>query len=208
MTHLFLNDKQTTGLSVTLAKILFSSALLIFSVSAFAKDWGINATSSTLAWEAKKVTGAHSGTISFGEGTLQVEKKKITGGKLAVDMNSLVNTDGKGPNKNLIGHLKSDDFFGVEKFPQSTLELKGVTSKSGNLYHFTADLTIKGITAPIEFDAEVTSASDHLTATGAMVVNRTKYDIKYRSGAFFSDLGDKMIYDDFTLKFKLVADKK
>jgi polyisoprenoid-binding protein YceI len=108
----------------------------------------------------------------------------------------------------LIGHLKSDDFFSVAKFPLASLEVKSVTAKSGNLYHFTADLTIKGITAPIEFDAEVNMTSDQVTATGTMVVNRTKYDIKYRSGSFFSDLGDKMIYDDFTLKFKLVAVNK
>ena len=70
---------------------------------------------------------------------------------------------------------------------------------------FTADLTIKGITAPVEFDAEVNDQSGQLTATGVMTVNRTKYGIKYGSGSFFEGLGDKVIYDDFTLKFKLVA---
>jgi len=208
MKHLNINKKQSEGLSVNIVKIILSTAFLIFSISVFAKDYSINAASSTLEWEAKKVTGQHSGTISFGEGALQVEKKKITGGKITVDMNSLVNTDGSGPNKNLISHLKSDDFFSVAKFPQATLEVKSVTSKSDNLYHFTADLTIKGITAPIEFDAEVNMTSDQVTATGTMVVNRTRYDIKYRSGSFFSDLGDKMIYDDFTLKFKLIAVNK
>lgn len=208
MGHLILENKQSKGFSSNLSKVLLGFAFLIFSLSGFAKDYSVIPASGTLEWEAKKVTGQHVGTIAFGEGSLQVEKKKITGGKVAVDMNSLVNTDGSGPNKNLIGHLKSDDFFSVAKFPQATLEVKNVTPKSGNLYHFTADLTIKGITAPVEFDAEVNLTSDQLTATGTMVVNRTKYDIKYRSGSFFSDLGDKMIYDDFTLKFKLVAVNK
>jgi len=190
-------------------RFLLSSVVLLFLANyGFAKDYQVNSASSTLEWEAKKVTGQHVGTVSFGEGTLQVEKNKITGGKVIVDMNSLINTDGSGVNKNLVGHLKSDDFFSVAKFPQASLEVKKVEAKSGALYHFTADLTIKGITSPIEFDAEVTLASGQLTATGIMTVNRTKFDIKYRSASFFSDLGDKMISDDFTLKFKLVAATK
>lgn len=208
MENLIIDKKQIKGPSVKLSKILFSSVLLIFCISGFAKDYSIDTASSSLEWEAKKVTGQHVGTLSFGEGILQVEKKKISGGKVTVDMNTLVNTDGSGFNKNLTGHLKSDDFFSVAKFPQATLEVKNVTSKSDNLHHFTADLTIKGITAPVEFDSEVNVTSEQLTATGVIVVNRTKYDIRYRSGSFFSDLGDKMIYDDFTLKFRLVAVKK
>ena len=208
MDNLIINKKRSKAQSANHTKILLSAVLLIFCISGFAKEYRIDTASSTLVWEAKKVTGQHVGTLSFGEGILQVEKKKISGGKVAVDMNTLVNTDGSGFNKNLVGHLKSDDFFSVAKFPQATLEVKNVTSKSDNLYHFTADLTIKGITAPVEFDAEVNVTSEQLTATGVIVVNRTKYDIKYRSGSFFSDLGDKMIYDDFTLKFKLAAVKK
>lgn len=181
--------------------------LLVFSLSAFSKNYRVDIKSSTLEWEAKKVTGQHVGTIALGESTLIIEKKKITGANLIVDMNTLVNTDltDRGYNQKLIGHLKSDDFFGVAKFPQSTLEVKKVEAKSDKLYHFTADLTIKGITAPVEFNAEVNEVSGQFTATGVMTVNRTKYGIKYGSGSFFEGLGDKMIYDDFTLKFKLVT---
>lgn len=191
-------------------KMIISSLFVMFCFTGFSKDYRVDAKSSTLEWVAKKVTGQHSGTISFGEGILNVEKQKITGGKLIVDMNTIFNTDIKdaGTNQKLIGHLKSDDFFGVAKFPQSTLEVKKVETKSGNVYHFTADLTIKGITSPVEFDAEVNEASGELTATGMLTVNRTKYGIKYGSGSFFEGLGDKMIYDDFTLSFKLVAANK
>lgn len=207
MKYLILKNKRTEGQSEFGSRILLSMVLLVFSYSAFSKEYKINSTSSTLEWEAKKVTGQHHGTIGFSEGTLFVEHKKIKGGKVAVDMNTIVDTDltDAGYNQKLIGHLKSDDFFGVAKFPQSSLEVKNVAPKSGNVYHFTADLTIKGITAPVEFDAEVTDASGQITATGTMVVNRTKYGIKYGSGSFFQGLGDKMIYDDFTLKFKLIA---
>lgn len=207
MKNSLLKNKRTEGRSEFGSKILLSMVLLVLSYSAFSKEYKINSTSSTLEWEAKKVTGQHHGTIAFAEGALSVEHKKITGGKVTVDMNTIVDTDltDAGYNQKLIGHLKSDDFFGVAKFPQAFLEVKNVAFKSENLYHFTADLTIKGITSPVEFDAEVKDDSGQISATGTMVVNRTKYGIKYGSGSFFQGLGDKVIYDDFTLKFKLIA---
>ncbi len=210
MKNLLLQNKRTEVRSEFGSRILLITVLLVFSSSAFSKEYKINSTSSTLEWEAKKVTGQHHGTISFAEGTLLVEHKRITGGKVIVDMNTIVNTDltDAGYNQKLIGHLKSDDFFGVAKFPQASLEVKNVAPKSGNIYHFTADLTIKGITSPVEFDAEVNDESGQISATGIMVVNRTKYGIKYGSGSFFQNLGDKVIYDDFTLRFKLIAATK
>lgn len=210
MNQLSKNKKQFSVSTGSIAKLSLSILFVGLSYFGFSKNYQVNTTTSTIEWEAKKVTGQHVGTIAFAEGSLQVEKKKIVGGKLTVDMNTIVNTDlaDAGYNQKLIGHLKSDDFFCVAKFPQSTLEVKAVAPKSGNSFHFTADLTIKGVTAPVEFDAEVSEASGEITANGTIVVNRTKYGIKYGSGSFFQGLGDKMIYDDFTLKFKLVATTK
>ena len=202
--------KTIIGRAGVISKPLLVSIFVIASTTVFSKNYQVSQKASTLEWVAKKVTGQHSGTISFGDGTLDVEKQKISGGKLVVDMNTIVDTDltDAGYNQKLIGHLKSDDFFGVAKFPQSTLEVKKVEAKSDKLFHFNADLTIKGITSPVEFDAEVSEAANQLMATGVLTINRTKYGIKYGSGSFFEGLGDKMIYDDFTLKFKLVAVKK
>ena len=204
------NIKTPIGRSGVISNLMLSALFVMFCLTGFSKEYRLDSKASTLEWEAKKVTGQHVGTIAFGESTLNVEKQKITGGKLIVDMNTIVNTDltDAGYNQKLIGHLKSDDFFGVAKFPQSTLEVKKVEGKSGKLFHFTADLTIKGITSPVEFDAEVNEVSGQLTATGVLTVNRTKFGIKYGSGSFFEGLGDKMIYDDFTLKFKIVAVNK
>jgi len=203
-------EKRGIGSSTVVSKILLVTVLAILSLSGFAKEYKVNTATSILGWEAKKVTGQHVGTINISEGNLNVEQKKITGGKVIVDMNTIVDTDltDGGYNQKLIGHLKSDDFFGVAKFPQSILEVKGVSPKADNVYHFTADLTIKGITSPVEFDAEAIDNAGQLTVNGTIVVNRTKYGIKYGSGSFFQGLGDKMIYDDFTLKFKLVATTK
>lgn len=207
MKQIFNSSVSTIGRSGVVVKFFLSTFLLLSWFSVFPKEYKVDTSTSTLEWNAKKVTGQHSGKVSFTEGVLNLEKGKIAGGKFVADMNSIVDTDLTDPgfNQKLIGHLKSDDFFGVAKFPQALLEVKKAEAKSDGLYHFTADLTIKGITAPVEFDAEVTDATGQLTATGVMTVNRTKYGIKYGSGSFFEGLGDKMIYDDFTIKFKLVA---
>ncbi len=192
---------------------LFFFSFLTFSLIssfAFADDYSVNKSLSKVKWEAKKVTGKHDGTIAFDNGTLTLKDNKIAGGTFVIDMKSIVCTDltDEGSNKRLVGHLWSDDFFSVEKFNQSKLVVNKVEQKSGNGYRFYGELTIKDITKPIEFDAQVNVASGKVTANGVMTINRALYDIKYGSGSFFSNLGDRMIYDDFTLDFVLVADKK
>jgi polyisoprenoid-binding protein YceI len=115
-------------------------------------------------------------------------------------MTTINTTDLEGKGKaSLDGHLKSDDFFGTEKFPTATLVIKSIGEKAANVYSVTADLTIKGKTEPVKFELNVAGT----TASAALKVNRTKYDIKYGSGSFFSDLGDKTISDDFDLNVKL-----
>jgi polyisoprenoid-binding protein YceI len=101
--------------------------------------------------------------------------------------------------ENLDGHLKADDFFGVEKHKTAKLVFTNISGKGKGLYTVTADLTIKGITKPITFDITVKGN----TASTTLKVDRTKYDIKYGSGSFFSDLGDKTINDEFELKVNL-----
>jgi polyisoprenoid-binding protein YceI len=71
--------------------------------------------------------------------------------------------------------------------------------------HVTGNLTIKGITHPVSFDANVSIAGDTLTATGKLVIDRTKYGIKFRSGNFFTNLGDTLIYNDFDLNVNITA---
>lgn len=161
----------------------------------------VDASKSTINWVGKKVTGSHEGTITLKEGTLIFKGKKLVGGNFTVDMTTINTTDLEGKGKaNLDGHLKSDDFFGVEKFPTATLVFKSIGEKGNGVYSVTADLKIKGKTESIKFDITVGKN----TAETTLKVDRTKYDIKYGSGSFFSDLGDKTIYDDFDLTVKLV----
>jgi polyisoprenoid-binding protein YceI len=116
-----------------------------------------------------------------------------------MDMTSINTTDLEGDYKNkLDGHLKANDFFGVEKHPKATLVFTSVTKNETN-YSVVGDLTIKGITNKITFDLEISGN----TATTSLKVDRTKYGIKYGSASFFDDLKDKAIYDEFDLKVSL-----
>ncbi len=156
----------------------------------------VKTSSSSVAWKAYKVTGSHTGTVDLVSGALLFDGDKLTGGEFMVDMTSLISTDLEGEYKGkLEGHLKSDDFFGVEKHPSSKLVFTKVTSTGKNSYEVTGDLTIKGITKPVTFDVSVYGSK----ATATMKVDRAQYDVRYGSGSFFDNLGDKTIYDEFDL---------
>ncbi|MDB4904934.1 MAG: YceI family protein [Mucilaginibacter sp.] len=157
---------------------------------------------SNIDWVGKKVTGAHNGTIAVKEGELIFNDGKLTGGKFVIDTTSIKILDVTDPatNAQFAGHLASDDFFSTQKYPEATLE---ITSVSGN--HVEGDLTIKGLTHPAGFDVVINVNGDLLTATGKLVIDRTKYEMKFRSGNFFKDLGDTLIYNDFDLNVNVTA---
>lgn len=188
---------------------LSSIFFLLFSIAFFsqAQSFVVNKNASQVKWNGKKVTGEHHGTINLANGTLQVANGQVASGSFEMDMASIVNEDltDAGYNKRLVDHLKSDDFFSVENHPVSRLTISSVKKLGGNEYEYTGNLTIKGITNPVTFTANTSVNGNALKAEGKMVVNRTKYDIKFRSGTFFQNLGDNLIYDDFTLDFTLVA---
>ena len=155
--------------------------------------------SSSITWTGKKVTGKHSGTIALQEGYFTMEGDAITGGEFVIDMTSITCTDLEGDSKGqLEGHLKSDDFFGVENYPTAKLVITNV-AKDGHSYKVTGDLTIKETTHPITFELE--KAGNNLSTV--LTIDRSKYNVRYGSGSFFDNLGDKTIYDDFTLDINL-----
>lgn len=160
----------------------------------------VNVEKSKVTWKAYKVGGGHVGSIQLKEGALMFDKGKLTGGEFVVDMTTLVPTDVEGESKSkLTNHLKSDDFFGVENHPTSKLVFTKAEAFNKNSYTVTGNLTIKGITNPITL---VVSVYDN-KATATMKVDRAKYNVKYGSGSFFENLGDKTIYDEFDLVVEL-----
>lgn len=166
---------------------------------------------STLGWTGRKVVGPHNGDIKIKSGQIEVQGEQLKGAQFEVDMATITDEDVKDPeyNKKLVGHLKSDDFFGVAKHPVSTFKMtsaKPLAKAEGNATHeITGDLTIKGITHPVTFPAKVEIKDGKAQAEGTMNVDRTKYEIRYGSGKFFQNLGDKMIDDNFQVQFKIVG---
>jgi polyisoprenoid-binding protein YceI len=177
----------------------------IVSLTSFTfKDPGyqIDSQKSKVTWVGKKVTGQHAGTINLSEGNFTSKGKNITGGSFTIDMTSLKD---EAANARLEGHLKSDDFFSTEKFPKATFVASKIESKGGDQYVVKGNLTIKGITNEIEFPATIQVSKDQVTAKAKILVDRTKFDIKFRSGNFFENLGDKAIEDNFELNVELVG---
>ncbi|MCO6148786.1 YceI family protein [Flavobacterium sp. NRK1] len=185
-----------------LKSIAIALVAVFTTLSATAQDKKIDAAKSKINWVGEKVTGQHEGTINIKDGVLTFKGGKLTGGNVTVDMTSIQATDlkaGEGKEK-LEGHLKADDFFGTDKYPTSKIVFKSVKLKSAGVYTVTGDLTIKKTTKPITFDLAVGKN----TATTTLKVDRTKYDITYGSKSFFDSIGDKAIYDEFTLNVNLV----
>ena len=159
----------------------------------------IDITESYITWTGKKILGSHTGTINLKEGYLEMEGDILTGGMFVVDMTSITVTGMEGKSKDkLEGHLKSDDFFGVKSYPIATLLINKATKK-GNTYEVSGDITIKGTTHPITFELEMGTTA----ATANLKIDRTKFGLRYGSGSFSDDLGDKAISDKFTLDVNL-----
>lgn len=155
-----------------------------------------------LSWLGEKVTGQHSGTINLQSGWLNWQDNKIVSGEFLIDMASIKDSEA---NERLEGHLKSDDFFGVEKFPTSKLTITGSTlfDKGSGLVR--GNLTIKGISNPLEFKATMQKTDAGVWFFANITIDRTKYNVRYGSGSFFDNLGDKTIYDEFKLKVNLLV---
>lgn len=196
------------SLCATPAAMAKKSAKGAAGAEAKASHYAIDTAKSSLKWEGRKIGGAHHGEVKIKGGNLEARNNTLIGGTIEIDMTSLKDLDLTDPiyNQKLVTHLKSDDFFSVEKHPVSTFKITKVEPK-GSESQITGDLTIKGITQPATFSAAVKFNKTTISSQGEMTVDRTKYDIRYRSAKFFSDLGDKVIKDEFKLIFDLTASK-
>ena len=156
----------------------------------------IKVENSKVVWKGYKVTGSHEGTIAIKSGYLNFNEDKLTGGAFVIDMSTITNTDLEGEYKGkLEGHLKSDDFFGVDKYPTASLIFTKIKPTGKNSYKVTGDITIKGITETVSFDLSVYGNK----ANASLKIDRSKFDVRYGSTSFFDGLKDKAIYDEFDL---------
>jgi polyisoprenoid-binding protein YceI len=181
--------------------LLFIALMGVTSVIANCQDkLTADNSKTTLVWLGEKVTGQHIGTIKLRSGWLNWKENKILSGEFLIDMKTIVDADSTAK---LIGHLKSDDFFGVEKFPFAKLLITGSTAFDKGSGVVQGTLTIKGITNPIEFKSNMQKKDDGIWFYSNIIIDRTKFNVRYGSGSFFDNLGDKVIYDEFKLKVAL-----
>jgi|TARA_B110000090_G_scaffold9065_1_gene9339 polyisoprenoid-binding protein YceI len=183
--------------SIKTAVVLVIVAFMTFSFTTAEGDKKeIKSENSKVVWKGYKVTGSHEGIISIKSGHLNFDKDILIGGSFEIDMSTITVTDLEGEYKGkLEGHLKSDDFFGVEKFPSATLYFTKIKSVGKNSYEVTGNITIKGKTETVSFNVSVYGSK----ANVSLKIDRTKFDVRYGSTSFFDGLKDKAIYDEFDL---------
>ena len=152
---------------------------------------------SSITWKGRELsTKVHYGTLNFVSGEFEVVDGLISNGQFVVDMTSINNQDMQGDRKaRLEGHLKSDDFFSVETYQTATLSIASSKIISDGKWNVFGELTIKNYTHPVSF--EMTRLEEAWSAI--LIFDRSKYDVNFRSGTFFQNLGDKLIYDDIEL---------
>ena len=165
--------------------------------------YNIETAQSQITWTGREVsTSSHYGTLDFVSGNFEISNGAIVNGEFIVDMTSINNQDMEGDSKaRLEGHLKSDDFFSVESYPTAAISINSSELISDGKWNVSADLSIKGFTHPVNF--EMISSEDGWSAN--LVFDRSKYDVRFRSGSFFENLGDKLIYDDIELSINLTT---
>ena len=185
------------------------------TITATGDVYKVDIANSTIHWLGKKPGTDHNGIVKLKEGKVIVNEGKVAGGRFTIDFTTIDNTDlkekgnMKGYNK-LTTHLKSDDFFAVEKYPTGTFVITKVTPKNAGKSNaeVTGNLTVKGKTHSITFPATINISGDQLTADASFPLDRSKYDIRYGSKTFFPDKAvDDIIEDKVPITVKLVAKK-
>jgi polyisoprenoid-binding protein YceI len=194
---------------VWLPMVLFAVVLTAFTDPAETVSYSVDTEASTVKWFAKKVTGAHNGHVKMKSGNLDFENGVLKGGSFVMDMTSIVCDDLSGDSKGkLEGHLKSDDFFGVANFPDATFVItQAIPRGTPGSYKIVGNMTIKESTEEIRFNAQLDEVGEQMVGTTSITLDRSQYDIRFGSGSFFENLGDKTIYDDFDLEIELVVNK-
>ena len=188
----------------------------VLQATELSTSFDVDVASSVLGWKGTKVTGSHNGTIGIASGTISVEKNNITAGNFIIDMKTIKDADMTDPdgNSKLVKHLSDVDFFDVAKYPTSKFEITGTeklaqADSAGNNYKIMGNLTIKDITKNITIAANVSMDATQFSAASKFNVDRTDFGLKYNSGKFFKNIGDKAINDimEFDLNLKATPKK-
>lgn len=168
------------------------------------KEILIDTSASSIKWMGSNLFkfNKHYGTVKFKNGVVLKDKDSLLGGRFEIDMNSIINTDGK-YNEMLVSHLKNEDFFNVLKYPLAKLEITGIKYSDSLNLDITANLTIKYITKPIEYEATLKNEKDKMIMTAKFIIDRTRWKVNYESKSLLNSLKDDTISD--AIEFEVIV---
>jgi len=165
------------------------------------ESYTLQVESSTMAWEAGKIVGEpYTGKVALKSGSLELKDGAYVGGSFVIDMTDMTHDDDK---EAVINHLQNEDFFDVVQYPTSRFEITSISQKSDDSYEVTGELTILDNTHALTFESEILESDTSVTATASFTIDRTTWGINFRSGSFFTDLGDKAIKDEIGFELDL-----
>ena len=189
---------------ILILAVVFITMSFTNKITTIQNTLNVDVSSSTITWKGYKPTGSHTGTIMLKSGTLTMEDEYIIGGSFTADMSTIKDEDGS---ERLEGHLKNEDFFEIETYPTAKFDITEVEMEDGNAT-INGNMTIKGITKEISFEAEISETDETVTLSSSVFqINRADFNVKYKSKTFFNDLKDKFVNDEFDLQVALVANK-
>lgn len=171
----------------------------------------VDTQASSIHWVGTKPGGSHHGTIGIKEGSLAINGTEVASGSFIIDMNAIVDEDltDQKMNEMLVNHLKSADFFDVEKYPTSSFAITKVEAVAGNdsiTHRISGNLKMKDVDKNITFDAKITKEGDAYKAvTVPFTIDRTQWNVQYGSKSIFADLKDKFIDDNIELQITIIA---
>ena len=167
---------------------------------------------SHIEWIGARPASQHNGTVGLKEGTLKIQNGEITGGGFLIDLENIVVLDITDPGRNtrLREHLESDDFFDVPNHPTALFEITGVRTlenpDSEKTHHITGNLTMRGVTRSVTFNANIGVTDEKVSAVSEQfVIDRTEWGVNFQSRTVYANLVDRFILDEIALVIHLAA---
>ncbi|PZR21070.1 MAG: hypothetical protein DI538_29870 [Azospira oryzae] len=195
----FTKEEKTTGIAANVAHTALTDA---------EKYTVLDKKESFVNWRGSMLGGvnSHTGFVYVSKGEIWVDNGAVVGGKVDIDMTTIEDHQ-HGTDNNLVNHLKDTDFFDVTKFPVSSMVIGKVSPLGSGKHTVSGDLTIKGITHPVSFPAEIALNNGNLHANGRLVIDRTQWNVRYKSAKFYALVADQTMSDSIELHIQILARK-
>jgi polyisoprenoid-binding protein YceI len=175
-------------------------------------QYAVDATESQVEWAGRNPNTRHIGTVDISVGVIDIKDGTISG-RVEIDMTTIrnLNLEGDELQPVLEAHLRSDDFFFTKMFPKAVFTVKEakriepgwVTAPN---FQVSGELTLRGVSAELEFDATVASIEDGSFAMEAHFdIDRTRWNVIYGSTRFFEHLGMHKVFDLLSFQIRMIA---